>query len=281
MTSFRRALPVSTTVRRLPGVLATPPAEKPARRKVPELTGAPVWWLIGPNGAGKTLVARWLLERAMAGGRDVKAAALDVNTRTLAEFFGDGIAQPDAADPVSVAAWMRSYLGYMAELRLPAVLDMGGGDQALAHLIASTPKLIDIMTDQGQAPVAAYFLTPRDKDLDALATFEAAGFQPKNTVLIFNESLATDPDMVFAPIAEHPTVKSAVARGAVLLRLPRLFKQDVAIRMESSLLTFREAGAGRTDAGEAVPLDSFEQADVRFALDRLAAVFEPLAGWLP
>jgi hypothetical protein len=72
-----------------------------------------------------------------------------------------------------------------------------------------------------------------------------------------------------------------VARGAVLLRLPRLFKQDVAIRMESSLLTFREAGAGRTDAGEAVPLDSFEQADVRFALDRLAAVFEPLAGWLP
>jgi hypothetical protein len=161
------------------------------------------------------------------------------------------------------------------------MFDMGGGDQALAYLIASTPTLLDIMTEQGQAPVAAYFLTPRDKDLDALATFEAAGFQPRNTVLVFNEALAAEPEMVFAPIAEHPTVKAAVARGAVLLRLPRLFKQDVAIRMESSLLTFRDASTGTMASGAAVPLDSFEQADVRFALDRLEVVFAPIALWLP
>jgi hypothetical protein len=280
MASFKRELPISTKVRRLPGMMSAPPIQKPTRRKVPDLTGTPVWWLIGPNASGKTLVARWLIERATLAGRSVKGAALDVNARTLVEYFPDGIDQPDKADPDYVMKWMAGYLAHVAEMKVPAVFDMGGGDQALALMIQTNSELLDILAGQHQAAVAAYFLSPRDKDLDSLATFEAVGFQPKNTVLVLNEALTTDPDL-FTPIVEHEVVKAAVARGAVLLRLPRLFDQETAIRMEAGNLLFGEGGSGLLQSGEAAPLDSFQQYAVRRAQALLDDTFAPIVGWLP
>ncbi len=162
VSSFRRPLPVSTKVRRLPGFPAAPEPQQ-TRRKVPSLTGMPVWWLIGPNGSAKTLTARWMLERALMAGRGVKAAALDVNTRTLVDYFPAGVDQPDCTDPGGVARWMKNYIAFAAQEKQPALLDMGGGDQALASLVFATPSFTDILAAQGQAAVVAYFLTPQQQ----------------------------------------------------------------------------------------------------------------------
>ncbi|CAH2606371.1 conserved protein of unknown function (plasmid) [Rhodovastum atsumiense] len=280
MVSFRRELPPATKVHRLPGALAAAPAGKPASRKVPALTGLPIWWLIGPNGSGKTLVARWMLERAIMAGRAIKAAALDVNSRTLASFFPDGVDQPEAADAAAVVAWMQGYLGYVAQLQVPALLDMGGGDQSLVGLVTSTPDLLEVLAEQRQAAVACYFLTPRPEDLDVLGTLEEFGFRPRNTVLVVNEALVTDRSL-FAPILGHADVTAALARGAVLVALPRLFDQDLAIRLDSAALLLGEAGAPTLRDGAVNPLDTFQRAAARAAWRRLEDSFAPVGAWLP
>ncbi len=74
-------------------------------------------------------------------------------------------------------------------------------------------------------------------------------------------------------------VQRAVARGAVLLRLPRLFDQELAIRIESNSMLFGEAGREPLE-GETSPLNTFDRFSVRYAVQQLETVFAPVAGWL-
>lgn len=237
----------------------------------------PVWFLIGPNYTGKTTFARWAVERMLAGGRSSLLAALDPLNRTLADFF-EGVEQPPSADPSLTPGWLRALVEHLMRERLPAVADMGGGDTSLSRLIADIPALAETMEEAGIAPVAAYFLGPRVDDLGSLASFEAAGFQPRATLLVLNTArvdAGLDPAEAFAPIRRHSAFRAAVGRGAAVVELPRLDPPELALEVERKRLGF---GAARDGEGGLGPLD---RAGVRAWLDRMDRAFAAVETWLP
>ena len=237
----------------------------------------PIWFLIGPNYSGKTTFARWAADRTFAAERATFLAALDPLNRTLADFF-DGVEQPSSADPSLTPGWLRSLVEHLMRERLSAIADMGGGDTSLARLIADLPSLADTMEEAGVAPVAAYFLGPRVDDLSSLATFEASGFRPRATILVLNAArvdAGLDPAEAFAPTRRHSAFRGAVARGAVVVEMPRLDPPELALEVERKRLGF---GAARDGEGSLGPLD---RAGVRAWMDRMEAAFASVEGWLP
>lgn len=247
-------------------------------QKAADLGGRPpVWFLIGPNYSGKTTFARWAADRMFAAGRSAFLGALDPLNRTLAAFFED-VEQPSSADPSLTPAWLRSVVEHLMRERLPAIADMGGGDTSLARLISDLPDLAETMEEAGVAPVAAYFLGPRVDDLSSLATFEASGFRPRATLLVLNSArvdAGLDPAEAFTPIRRHSAVRGAVARGAVVVVMPRLDPPELALEVERKRLGF---GAARDGEGRLGPLD---RAGVRAWMDRMERAFAPVEPWLP
>lgn len=263
----------------LPPTRATAVPDREARgQKAADLGGRPpVWFLIGPNYSGKTTFARWAADRMFTAGRSAFLGALDPLNRTLAAFFEE-VEQPSSADPSLTPAWLRSVVEHLMRERLPAIADMGGGDTSLARLISDLPDLAETMEEAGVAPVAAYFLGPRVDDLSSLATFEASGFRPRATLLVLNGARADaglDPAEAFAPIRRHSAVRAAVARGALVVEMPRLDPPDLALEVERKRLGF---GAARDGEGGLGPLD---RAGVRAWMDRMERAFAPVEPWLP
>lgn len=253
-------------------------AEPGVAARAPELGGRPpIWFLIGPNYIGKTTFARWATDRMFAGQRTALLAALDPLNRTLADFF-DGVEQPASADPGLTPGWLRSLVEHLMRERLPAIADMGGGDTSLARLIADLPSLAEAMEEGGVAPVAAYFLGPRVDDLSALATFEASGFRPGCSLIVLNMArvdAGLDPAAAFAPIRRHSAFRAAVARGAMVVEMPRLDPPELALEIERKRLGF---GAARDGEGGLGPLD---RAGLRAWMARMEAAFAPVEAWLP
>jgi len=251
---------------------------EPRGQKAVDLGGRqPVWFLIGPNYSGKTTFARWAADRMFAAGRSAFLGALDPLNRTLAAFFEE-VEQPSSADPSLTPAWLRSVVEHLMRERLPALADMGGGDTSLARLISDLPGLAETMEEAGVAPVAAYFLGPRVDDLSSLATFEASGFRPRATLLVLNGArvdAGLDPAEAFAPIRRHSAVRGAIARGAVVVEMPRLDPPELALEVERKRLGF---GAARDGEGGLGPLD---RAGVRAWMDRMERAFAPVESWLP
>lgn len=253
------------------------PLPAPARRAADLGGRSPAWFLVGPNYSGKTTFARWAAGRALEADRAAFLAALDPLNRTLADFF-EGVAQPPTADPSLGPGWLRALVDHLLRERVPAVADMGGGDTSLARLIADLPGLAEAMEEGGVAPVAAYFLGPRVDDLGSLATFEAAGFQPRATVVVLNHARADagmDPAEAFAPVRRHSALRAAAARGAVVVEMPRLDPPELALEVERRRLHF---GAARDGQGGLGPLD---RAGVRGWMARMEAAFAPVEAWLP
>jgi hypothetical protein len=261
-----------------------PPMRAPAAQKgqpavrAADLGGRPpAWFLVGPNYSGKTTFARWAVGRMLEGGRTAFLAALDPLNRTLADFF-EGVEQPPTADPGLTPGWLRALVEHLMRERIPAVADMGGGDTSLARLVADLPGLAEAMEESGVAPVAAYFLGPRVDDLGSLATFEATGFQPKATVLVLNHArvdAGMEPGEAFVPIRRHSAFRGAVARGAMVVEMPRLDPPELALEVERRRLHF---GAARDGEGGLGPLD---RAGVRAWMDRMEAAFALVEAWLP
>lgn len=247
-----------------------------------DLTGlSKVWMLIGPGGGGKTVLARWLggelANRDMLG--NTLLAALDPTNRTLTDFF-ENVMQPPSSDPSETVTWLRGLLQFVARKRGNAVLDFGGGDVSLARTVDTTPTIADAMEQDGVALVAAYVLTPRVDDLASLVTFEQRGFRPRATALVLNLSRADTP-AAFDAVRRQPAYKAALARGAVELWMPEL-SQGVALRVEQSRVTFRQAQDGEAPAGrKAAPISLLERVEVREFLERMTSEFHAVDGWLP
>lgn len=251
---------------------------------MPALAGPPVWLLIGPNYAGKTTFARWAAERMVEAGRSAVLAAADPANRTLAGFF-EAVAQPPTNDAAQTTAWLRRLVEHAMAQRLPALVDLGGGDTSLGRLLEAVPGLVEAMEASGVAPVAAYFLGPRVDDLGALAAFEARGFRPGATAVVLNHGrvdAGMDPAAAFAAVRRHSALRAAVGRGAVLLEMPRLAPPELALDIERKRLPFAMARDGVVPAGRRVaPIGGLDRAAVRAWLARMEAAFAPVAAWLP
>ena len=250
-----------------------------------DLTSKPkVWFMIGGGNSGKTVEVRWLVGRMQEQGRQAILAALDPANRSLATWF-EGVEQPPSSDGAQTARWLREFLTFlMTEKQHTAMLDFGAGDTALAKLVDAAPSIAATMEDAGLAPVACYTLTPRVDDLAALDTLEAAGFQPKATVLLFNEGRADSSmsrDEAFARVLRHSTVRAALERGAVPIWLPRL-EPEVMAEVEGRRLQFVQARDGQVPDGASFPpIGGFERAMVRRWMERQEAAHAAISTWLP
>ncbi len=263
------------------------PPTRALARAVDAVTAAPLgmppaWFLIGAGGSGKTTLARWMAGRTKDAGR-VALAALDPTNRTLAGF-AEGVMQPDSADPAHTARWLREMVEWLMQARGAAILDMGGGDTSLAKLISEAPTFAADMKEAGVAPVATYVLSPRVDDLSALVSFEAAGFQPAETVLVLNEA-RVDATMIreeaFARVMAHSAFRGAVARGARVIWMPAL-DQELALEIESKRLQFGQARDGIVPSGRSVtPIGGLRRSLVRRWLERMETEFAPVSAWLP
>ncbi len=138
------------------------------------------------------------------------------------------------------------------------------------------------MEDAGVSPVAAYMLSPRLSDLTPLATLEAAGFQPRATMLVCNEGRIdglTPREEAFARTMRHSTFQRAVERGAEVVWMPRLF---AAKEVEDRRIKFGQAVAGASAEGKkSAPLGPFDRSRVAHWLMRMDMEFAPVASWLP
>lgn len=263
--------------------LLTEAASAPIHRgPVVDLSGLPkLLAFIGSGNVGKTTLLRFITEITMQRGGSLGLAAVDPENRSLVDYFSD-VEVPPSYDPASVARWLKSFLHEVMETKATVAVDFGGGDTSLGQVVASSPDLVAMMTEAGVTPVAFHVLGPRIDDLSPLATFEKAGFQPEATAIVLNEGLA-DPtvprERAFAAVLRHSVMKSALARGAVQLWMPRLIPaRDVEVRR----ILFTEArDAIQPDGRRVSPLGPFDRSRVRLWMDSMARELEPIRTWLP
>src|SRR6185312_14962146 len=136
-----------------------------------------------------------------------------------------------------------------------AVLDMGGGDTALASLLRLSPGFAQAMEEAGVAPVAAFLLGPRVDDLAVLHSLRTQGLRPKATALILNEGRVeqgAQPEEAFARVLRHSAFRAAVEDGAAVIWMPRLDPPDLAQEIEAKRLQFSAARDGITPPGRTV-----------------------------
>ncbi len=268
----------------LASVSGTPAFDEAAVRSGLDLRGKPrVWFMIGAGNSGKTVEVRWMVGRMAEQGREAILAALDPANRSLATWF-DGVEQPPNSDGAQTARWLREFLSFiMNEKSHNAILDFGGGDTSLAKLIDAAPGIASTLEDAGIAPVACYTLTPRLDDLAALESFENAGFRPKATVLMFNEGRVDSTmsrDEAFTRIGRHSAVRSALARGAVPVWMPRL-EPEVMAEIEGKRLSFGQARDGITPPdAKFAPVGGLERAMVGRWLERMEQAHAAIPSWL-
>ena len=84
-----------------------------------------------------------------------------------------------------------------------------------------------------------------------------------------------DPAEAFAALRRHSAFRGAVARGAVVVEMPRLDPPELALEVERKRLGF---GAARDGEGALGPLD---RAGVRAWMDRMERTFARVEPWLP
>ncbi|MBX9701728.1 MAG: hypothetical protein K2X74_20000, partial [Acetobacteraceae bacterium] len=84
-----------------------------------------------------------------------------------------------------------------------------------------------------------------------------------------------DPAEAFAPIRRHSAVRGAIARGAVVVEMPRLDPPELALEVERKRLGF---GAARDGEGGLGPLN---RAGIRAWMERMERAFAPVEPWLP
>ncbi len=253
---------------------------KPSDQAI-DLTGkAKANMAIGLGATGKTTLLRWLCERALERDEDDLAlATVDPVNRELGHYFPAAMAPP-TQDPAQVTVWLEQLLTMIMETGKSVALDFGGGDTTLARLLAEVPDLQQMMEGAGVEPVALYPLTPRSSDLTPIAAMAQAGFRPKAAALILNEGRADStraPLQEFGQIRRHSVYKSAIARGAVEVWMPRLY---AAKAIEDRRIGFRQAVNGEMPAG-GLGLGPFDRSRTRHWLAAMEESFKPIASWLP
>jgi hypothetical protein len=246
---------------------------------------APAWMLIGGNNSGKSMWARWATGRTFEAGRTVKLAALDKNIRALATFF-ESVEQPESRDVLEVAGWAAEFLKFIGDNKLSAIMDFGGGGEEYLHsILDDDPTLADDLVKTGAGIIAAHFLTPRPDDLQVMAALDARGFKPKATVLVLNEvhvERGANADEAFSRILGHSAFKAAVARGAHVVRMPRLFPQSLAAEIAGKRLQFSHARNGTVPEGStATPIRGLDCSRVGRWLEDMETAHDAVKGGLP
>jgi len=234
---------------------------------------------LGRGNTGKTVLLRWVAERANNAGCFPAIADADRTNQTLSSYF-DGVISPESADDLDMKEWLDALLEKQIESKMTVLLDLGGGDLVLKQHAAEM-ELVHFMHKHGVDVVAAHLIGPNLDDLAYLQSVEQGGtFAPERTILVLNEGLisgARSERGAFEPIVQHRIFRDVVARGAKVVRMPRL---GCLHEVENRRLSFAAAEAGQTKR-ELPPLGLTNRQRVAIWLRDMNAAFEPVADWLP
>jgi hypothetical protein len=112
--------------------------------------------------------------------------------------------------------------------------------------------LAPFLEGYGITPVALHFLGCEIDDLSYLRDIEAvSGFRPKHTLLVLNEGMVPTgrtARTAFEPIVNHEVFRGAIARDAVVARMPRLVCMH---EIETRRISFADAEDNRVKPGQA------------------------------
>jgi hypothetical protein len=285
---FRRGLTLDG-VPEVPMAVVDQPGMRPMDNIATKVTNvdlsdwAKVWFLIGRGNSGKTAFARWLVHNMTEDGGSARLAAIDPGNRSLSTWF-DNVLMPPATGDAHSASWLREFLEFLMTSRSSAIVDLGGGDQALAKVLEAAPTMPAALEAAGLAPVAAYLLSQSPDDLFGLQRLEAMGFKPRATIILLNAGLG-DPTIPreerFALVVRHSIFQAAVARGAVVAWMPGL-ESDVMQEIEAKRLDLAMARDGQVPEGAGFyPIGGLRRSMVGRWLGNMSDSLEPVRTWLP
>lgn len=230
----------------------------------------------GRGKVGKSVFLRWAIEWCIEQGGDPVIADADRTNPTLLAFHPTATRPPSAEDE-DVRLWLNDLVDTQIETRKTVFLDLGGGDQALRQWSRDL-DLAQFLTKHRVTPVLLHLLGADVDDLTYLRDLESV-FAPQHTALILNEGMVPSgrsPLSAFGPIIDHPVFQAAVARGAIVVRLPRLgCMQEVDRRR----LRFQDAEEGKIKPGQ----DRFPPTMQQMAALWRRAVpqnLEPILSWI-
>lgn len=233
---------------------------------------------VGRGTRGKTWTSEYLIATALSTGRPLVVGDGDRQNQSLAMRFSD-VRTPPSADEGEMRTWIAGFFEAVLASGADALLDLGAGDLILRRT-AKEMELLPWLDAMGVDLVVVHLLGPSAEDLAHLAAVEEAGLAAPMTVLILNEGTVPpnrDPATAFAAtIGAHPILAATVARGARLVRLPRL---DCAPEMEERGFSLAHALEGRLPEGVA-PLGPWAAQQLALWRRRTQAALAPVADWL-
>jgi hypothetical protein len=235
---------------------------------------------VGRGRGGKTLFLRWAAERAQAQGRDVVIADADRTNQTLSAFF-DNVVSPPSGDDRDVREFIGNFIERQIEERFTAALDLGGGDTVLKAL-ARELDLVEFLSAHGITPIVVHLIGPDPDDLAYLRDVEQdALLAPPCTILVLNEASVPAHRTAHAAfdsaVRSHAILTDTVARGAMVVRMPRL---EPAAEIDCARLTFAGAEEGRAGVGRQ-SLGPWKRQQTAIWRRRMETSFAPVASWLP
>lgn len=228
---------------------------------------------VGRGGRGKTVAYRWMVDRALNRGRQIIVADADRTNQTLAAFFGNLVLSPPSAADDDMRPWLDTLLEQAIGHGKSLIVDLGGGDQLLKHA-ALELDLAGFLAENGVAPVVLHFVGADSDDLAYLRETERNGLlAPEKTAIVFNAGVVPAGISLDAAWAKHEgdaALRAAIARGAQLVRMPRLACMTL---LDDQRLRFTDANGGKLGLTNAQRVFMW--------LREMERSFEPIAAWLP
>jgi hypothetical protein len=253
-------------------------AERQAAKTKFERT-AKVIFFIGRGRTGKTTNIRYLIRQFEQSNTAFAVFDIDATNPVLHQYV-DYAQLPPSYGPDSLVQWLTDSIISTVSQQAYILIDLGGGDTTLAHLISSMPRFVQVVQGLGSAVLAFCTLGPSPDDLMPLSNLHRVGFQPSATVLLLNEaslgtaSLHTD---AFIDVVEHSFYRRLIDdQNAVPLLIPRL---QVADEVERRRLGFTFASNGEAGVG-GMPLTFTQRVILNAWLEKMTEAYRPIAEWL-
>lgn len=211
-------------------------------------------------------------DRALNQGRQIIVADADRTNQTLAAFFGELVLSPPSAADDDMRPWLDGLLEKAIGERQSLIVDLGGGDQLLKHA-AMELGLAEFLERNGIVPVMLHFVGADSDDLAYLRETERNRLlAPEKTAIVFNAGVVPAGVSLDAAWTKHendPALQAAVARGAQLVRMPRLACMTL---LDDKRLRFTDAN------GSQIGLTNAQR--VLMWLRDMERSFAPIASWL-
>ena len=241
---------------------------------------------LGRGRLGGSTICDLITQRARMGNRPIMVADGDLLNPTLAGLYPPGTpggaTQPRSSQPAHVGEWIQDLVHKMMETRASTVLDLGGGNSALADLEHDLP-LVDFCEEVGVVCLPLYFCGPEKDDFDHIVSLHEAGhFRGPQSILFLNESLIRPGQTAvdaFGTILRRSELKKMSNEGVKIVYIPRL---SCLTAMREAGLSFYDAASNRPDRN-GQPMPPMRQFMVKTWLRRMEEAFVDagVAEWLP